>query len=256
MPGTLSGVRVLVTRPTDPESDFIALLEKRGAAVTSLPLVQIGPPPDERALQTAVDSAERFDWVAFTSAAGVDSFTRRRTHKLPGGVPKIAAVGPATARAIEASFGRAPDLIPARFSGEALADALLARGTIGTILIVQAADARPALSARLRNAGNAVTTVAAYSTVEVRPADLQERLAACDAVVLASPSAAHALVHGLGESRAIATLRGKLIACIGPVTLLEARGLGLHVEIVPEASTLPALVEALCAYYSSRPPKR
>lgn len=248
---------MLVTRPADPESDFIALLEERGAAVTSLPLIQIGPPPDERALQTAVDSAERFNWLAFTSAAGVDSFTRHRAQKLPEGVPKIAAVGPATARAIEAALGRTPDLIPAQFSGEALADALLAHGgTIGTILIVQALDAQPGLAARLRNAGNAVTAVAAYSTVEIRPADLEERLTACDVVVLASPSAAHALVHGLGDARAIATLRGKLVACIGPVTLLEARQLGLHVEIVPKASTLPALVEALCTYYSTRPPTR
>jgi uroporphyrinogen-III synthase len=144
--------------------------------------------------------------------------------------------------------------VPDHYTGEALADALIARTAARErILIVQAQDARPALAARLRGAGRDVTTIAAYSTVEVRPRDLDGQLRANEVVILASPSAARALVRGLGESRALAALRGKLIACIGPVTLLEARQLGLHVEIVPASSTLPALVEALCTYYSTRP---
>jgi uroporphyrinogen-III synthase len=257
MSGDLDGVRVLVTRPADPESDFIASLERRGAIVASLPLIEIGPPPDERALRAAVSSAEQFDWVAFASAAGVEGFVRRRERPLPAPRPQLAAVGPATARAIEASLGRSPDLVPERYSGEALADALNARTSATEhILIVQAEDARPALAARLRSAGRKVTTVAAYSTVEIRPRDLDEQLRANDVIVLTSPSAARALVHALGATRAAAMLRGKLVACIGPVTLFEARQLGLHVEVVPASSTLEALVEALCTYYSRRPPAR
>jgi uroporphyrinogen III methyltransferase/synthase len=54
----------------------------------------------------------------------------------------------------------------------------------------------------------------------------------------------------LGAS-AVESLRGTLLACIGPVTLMEARRSGLHVEIVPESATLASLVDALCAYYQS-----
>ena len=67
-------------------------------------------------------------------------------------------------------------------------------------------------------------------------------------IALASPSAVRALVHGVGDE--VARLRGKLIACIGPVTLAQARELGLHVEIHPESTTLSAVVEALCRYYT------
>ncbi|HXW51244.1 MAG TPA: uroporphyrinogen-III synthase [Candidatus Acidoferrales bacterium] len=250
-------MRVLVTRPTDPESDLVASLERHGATVDRLPLVEIGPPPDERALQAAVDAAESFAWIAFASSTGVESFARRRAQPLPRVLPHLAAVGPTTARALEAAFERAAEVVPEIYSGEALADALVERvAATESILVVQALDARPALTARLRGAGRSVTTIAAYSTVAVRPRDLHERLRSADAIVLTSPSAAHALVEALGGGTAAAALRGKLIACIGPVTLFEAHQLGLHVEVVPESSTFPALVEALCTYYSARPPAR
>jgi uroporphyrinogen III methyltransferase / synthase len=253
----LLGVRVLVTRPEDPDSEFVRLLEERGAAVQSLPLIALGPPPKESELASAIERAESFDWLVFTSAAGVASFSRRLRHALLSSKPHLAAVGPATARAVEVDLGRRVDLIPNQFSGEALADALLKRvAPSDRILVMQAADARPALAARLRGAGLQVETVAAYSTVAVRPPELEERISNTDVIALASPSAVHSLVQALGEARASAQLRGKLIACIGPVTLFEARQAGLHVEIVPKSTTLPALVDALCTYYLTRLPLR
>lgn len=253
----LEGVRVLVTRPAEHDSDLIRLLEERGAHVTSVPLIALGPPPDERALQAAVDRAQSFAWLAFTSAAGVESFAQRRKGPLPSSGTRLAAVGQATARAVEDALRRKVDVVPEKFSGEALADAILEHASRDErILILQAADARPALAARLRGAGLSVETVAAYSTVEVRAPDLTERIAQTDAIALASPSAVHSLVRALGGDRASARLRGTLLACIGPVTMFEARQLGLHVEIVPETATFAGLVDALCTYYTTRPPQR
>lgn len=253
----LRGIRVLVTRPAEPDSDFIRLLEERGAQVTSVPLIAIGPPPDERALQVAVDRAESFSWLVFASVAGVENFVRRRKAPLPRGTPHLAAIGVATARALEEALKRQADVVPRHFSGEALADAILARATPDEhILIVQASDARPALAARLRGAGLSVTTVAAYTTVELAPPDLTERIAQTDVIALASPSAVRSLVRALGAQSVSEKLRGKLLVCIGPVTLFEARHYGLHVEIVPETSTLVALVEALCTFYTTPPQAR
>jgi uroporphyrinogen-III synthase len=253
----LRGVRVLVTRPADPDSDFIRLLEERGAKVTSVPLIAIGPPPDERALQAAVDRASSFAWLVFTSAAGVESFARRRKGALPNSTPRLAAIGVATARALEEALERAPDVVPQQFSGESLADAILEQATMDErVLIFQASDARPTLAARLRGAGRTVETVPAYSTVELQVPDLAERIAQTDVIALASPSAVRSLVRAMGTAHAPAKLRGKLLVCIGPLTLFEARQFGLHVEIVPETTTLPALVDALCTFYSTQPPKR
>lgn len=219
-----------------------------------VPLIGIGPPPSEVALQGAVDRAQTFDWLVFTSAEGVDSFARRRSVPLPVELPKVAAIGTSTARAIEARLSREADLIPPQFSGESLADALIARAPrTERILIVAAHDARPALAARLRAAGFSVEEAAAYSTVELHPPDLENYIAQNDVITLASPSAVKSLVHALGDHYAAAKLRGKLLACIGPVTLFEARQHGLHVEVVPNSATMASMVEGLCSYYTARP---
>jgi uroporphyrinogen-III synthase len=245
----------LVTRPKEQDSTFIRLLEERGATVIRLPLLCIGPPPDERALRSAVERIESFDWLAFTSPAGVAGVARLRQN-IGGTRPRLAAVGPATARAIEETFGRSVDLVPERYCGEELAAALLARAQRGdSVLVMQAAEAQPALVARLRAAKLNVEAVAAYATLPERPPELEACIARADVITFASPSAVRSLVAALGEGTAAARLRGKPIACIGPVTLREARSAGLQVEILPASATAPSLVEALSSYWGRRQPR-
>lgn len=241
---------MLITRAPGQSADLSRALVERGANVTSAPLIHIGPPPSERALQTAVDRADSYDWLVFTSAAGVQALASRRGQPLRLGV-RIAAVGPATAAAVAERLSVIADLVPDRHGAGALGDALSRRARGGArVLIVAARDASPVLETTLRAAGLSVDKVDAYTTVEHAPSDLQARVAGCDVIALASPSAVRALARGLGGDRAGVVLRGKLVACIGPATLLEAREQGLHVEIVPERATLAALVEALCRYYT------
>ena len=245
----LAGVRVMVTRAAERSRELCDLLEGRGASVAVVPLIRIGPPPDEAALTAAVDAADSYAWIVFASTSGVESFARRR-HKPLGVNPQIAAIGPATSAAVADLLGRPPHVVPSRFVAEAVADALAEVASPGaTVLIVQAEDARPVLAEKLRAARFAVTAVAAYSTVAHAPADLQARLAAVDVVTLASASAVRSLVSALAPSPA-ESLRGRLIACIGPVTETEARRAGLAVELVPERSTVDGIVEALCRYYA------
>ncbi len=230
-------------------AEFVRLLEVAGAQVSSLPLIRIGPAPDEAALQDSINRADTFDWVAFTSAAGVEAFARRRGQKLDAQM-RIAAVGPATQKAVHEHLDMATEDLPAQFSSSALADTIKERAKpTDSILVVTARDASPVLVEKLRAAGFAVEKADAYTTVEVIPNDLPAHVAACDVITLASPSAVRALVHGLGADAA-ARLRGKLVACIGPVTLGEARQLGLHVEVVPADASLAAIVDALCRYYT------
>jgi len=243
---------VLVTRAPDQSADFARLLEGHGAHVTSIPLIQIGPPPDERALQEAIDRADAFDWLVFTSVAGVDAFSQRLRRPL-GKDLRIGVVGPATDDALFDRLGLRASVVPAHYSASALADAINRQvKALQSILVIVARGASPVLPAKLRNAGHRVEKVDAYSTVEAPPADLEAHVSKADVVTLASPSAVRALVRGLGGDAAGEKLRGKLLACIGPVTLFEARERGLHVEIVPEAATIPALIDALCRYYTTQ----
>jgi uroporphyrinogen-III synthase len=253
MPLPLTGVRVMVTRAADHSRELIDLLEGRGASVSVVPLIHIGPPPDEAGLQAAVDSADDYSWIVFASVNGVESFARRRRRAL-GVNPHIAAVGPATSEAVASLLGRPPHVVPARFVAEAVADALIDVASPGSsVLVVQAQDARPVLVQRLRAARFDVTAVAAYSTVSHAPADLESQIAGVDVVTLASASAVRSLVTALGGQSAAANIRGRLLACIGPVTETEARRSGLHVELTPDRSTVDGLVEALCRYYAAGP---
>jgi len=241
----------MVTRAADHARELIDLLEGRGATVEVVPLIHMGPPPHERALQEAIDAADDFAWIVFTSVNGVESFARRRKRAL-GVNPHIAAIGPATSEAVATQLGRPPHVVPPRYVAEAIAQALIEAASPGSsVLLVQAQDARPVLAHRLKLARFEVTAVAAYSTILQAPADLEARLGRVDVVTLASASAVRSLTEGLGNELAPSKLRGRLIACIGPITEAEARRAGLQVELTPERSTVDGLVEALCRYYES-----
>ena len=243
---------MLVTRARDQSAEFVRSLEQRGAHVTLVPLIRIGPPPDERALQEAIDKADGYDWLVFTSAAGVDAFVQRRQQTLREKL-RIAVVGPATKRALLDTLGVRANVMPAQHSASALADAINQHAKAPqSVLLMTARDASPVLAAKLREASHRVDKIDAYTTVEAPPADLEVQVNKSDVVTLASPSAVRALVNGLGGDAAIAKLRGKLLACIGPVTLFEARERGLYVEIVPGDATIPALIDALCRYYTTQ----
>jgi uroporphyrinogen-III synthase len=239
----------MVTRPAAQSRDLIDLLEGRGASVEVVPLIHIGPPPDAAAFQAAVDEADSFAWIAFTSVNAVEAFARAR--KRPLGVnPHIAAVGPATSQAVAMHLGRPPHVVPKRFVAEAVAEALAeVASAASTILVVQAEDARPVLVQKLRRARFSVKPVAAYSTVLQPPRDVERFIARVDVITLASPSAVRSLLSGLGKEPAL-KLRGRLLACIGPVTEAEARRSGLHVELTAERATIDGIVEALCRYYA------
>lgn len=208
-----------------------------------MPLIRIVPPPDERALAAAAARTD-FDWIAFTSVHGVEAFARERDSGRTA-PSKFAAVGPATARAIRAAFGRSTDLMPASHTGSALGAALAAVMKAGErVLLVQALDARPDALESLAGAGCAVETVAAYATLEEPPADIGDAIRDADVIVIASGSAARSLRLGLGAATASA-LAPKIVACIGPVTESEARHAGIPVTLVPREYTMNGVIDIL-----------
>jgi uroporphyrinogen-III synthase len=242
--GPLRGVRVLLTRAPAAGHEASNRLRELGADVRELPLIRIGAPPDERALAAAART--KFDWLAFASVQGVSAFVRY-VDRPQAVTAKLAAVGPATARAIHAAFGRPVDLMPASHTGGDLGVALAAAVQPGErVLLVQALDARPELLEMLAGAGCDVETVAAYTTLEEPPAELADAIRETDVIVVASGSAVRSLRSGLGDA-ANSALSGKTVVCIGPVTAEEARHVGIPVTIVPEKYSMSGVIDALIA---------
>ena len=101
----LLGRRIGITRPDAQADDVIARCLELGAEPILMPLIQILPPDDWRAVDEKLDQLDQYDWLVFTSVNGVRFFRERlqATGQPPDSLPprRVAAIGPATARAIK-----------------------------------------------------------------------------------------------------------------------------------------------------------
>jgi uroporphyrinogen III methyltransferase/synthase len=261
----LFGKRVLLTRAREQASETAEQLRAQGAEPVVVPAIEIHPPADAEPLRRALAALRsgHYAWVAFTSSNGVE---RTWGELVASGADaravapaKVAAIGPATARALEKRGIRA-DVVAKEFRGEGLADAMLetmglggvaGRGT--RVLLARAAQARDALPEALRAAGCQVDVVPAYET-HAPPPDVAEGLVRdlqagrVDAVAFTSSSTVNNLCDLLGP-QAPSLLAGVRVAAIGPITRDTASERGLRVDVVPAQYTVPALVAALAESY-------
>jgi uroporphyrinogen III methyltransferase/synthase len=252
----LVGRRILVTRPRAQAGEVATALEDLGAEVELFPTIEIAPAPDAGALDRAVADAGTYDWIVFTSVNGVRVFFERMAalgrdvRELA--TTRIAAIGPETASELERRLVR-PAVVPAEYRAEGLLVVLGEEAIRGRrVLLPRAAGARAVLPDTLRARGAVVDEVVAYAAVPPPTADVEGLRAlieadALDAITFTSSSTVRNFAALLGEDamRTLARRARPLVACIGPVTAETARELGLRVDVVPDAYTVPALVGAL-----------
>lgn len=158
--------RVLVTRAPNGGSLLAERLSAEGCDPVLIPAIEIVPPSSFATLDAALATLDTFAWLLFTSANAVEVFASR-WKGTP--VPRLAAIGAATARALE-QIGLRADLVPLQAVAESLADALLpyarqAGGAPTRFLLIRAEEARELLPETLRAAGAEVTVAPAYRTV-------------------------------------------------------------------------------------------
>jgi uroporphyrinogen-III synthase len=190
---------------------------------------------------TSLRPLREFDWIAFSSANGARMFwarldaNQRAAFRLHRG---IAAVGPATARAV-AGVGGTAALTAPEFVAESLAAAL---GEVHgkRILWPRAAGARSVLSDRLRERGAEVVEQVLYDTVALPvPDETRELILSADAITFTSPSAVRAFAACFGID-----VKPKIV-CIGPVTAAAAAEANLDVTGVARVFNLDGVVVAL-----------
>ena len=248
---------IVITRAVHQAGELKALLEAAGFRTLLYPAIAIQPPEDARALDTALRQARTYHWLIFTSANAVEAVARRlEALRLGPDIlqgPSIAAVGPATARAVERRLGLDVALIPPKAVGESLLDALpIPPGQ--RVLLPRAAKARDVLPDGLRARGIQVDVVPAYETVlgqggDDLPAAL--RTGQVDAITFTSPSTVRNTLIRLEREAGLGAeaLARVAVACIGPVTAEAAKQAGLQVDVIPEQYTSRGLVAALKAFF-------
>jgi uroporphyrinogen III methyltransferase / synthase len=256
----LAGKRVLVTRAEAQAGEAANLLRDKGASPVIVPTIVLGPPDDPSLAAHAVLRLGDYDWVAFTSANGVErtlealSDAGKNAGTLAGN--KIAAVGPATALALT-KRGIAVDLVAKESHGEGLAKEMLALASPPRRLVLfRAQVAREAFPEAMRAAGCTVDVVPVYATLpapglSATLAGLFSAADGLDAALFSSGSTVTHVCDALGPE-ATTKLAKVVVAVIGPVTREAAETRGVRVDVEADPRTLPALVEALEAYFAGR----
>ncbi len=249
----LAGRRIVITRRAEQAVELRRALEARGATVLEFPTIALAPPRSWRRVDAAIDHLHDYNWVIFTSANGVESFAARLRGKgkTMSALSRalIAAIGPATARALRAR-GLRVRVVPEEYRAEGLIKALSGVQWRGKhVLLARAAMARQVLPRELRRKGARVDVVEVYRTVA--PQDSREQINKLiihrkpDAITFTSSSTVRNFCALLGRSRAQRALRNVTVATIGPVTSRTARALGLRVTVEAKPYTMAGLVSAL-----------
>lgn len=251
----LTGVRVLVGRARHQAGALSTELRKLGATVLEIPFIEIRKPRSFKPLDSALQNLTSYDWLILTSVNGVEAMWERlaklRLAKTTLKSLRIAAIGPATKKAIE-QRGVKVDVVPKEYVAESVVRSLhkLVKGN--RVLLVRAKVARDVIPTELRKAGAHVDVVEAYETVV--PESSRTRLRAALAnprhrphvVTFTSSSTVRNFVELLhSRGKRTAGLQGILMASIGPVTSSTLRELGLRVDIAAKEFTIPGLVEAI-----------
>jgi uroporphyrinogen III methyltransferase/synthase len=253
----LQGKTILLTRPLAQAGELSDMLRRSGAEPVVIPAIEIAPPEDFGPLDDLLRQASGADWLVFTSTNAVAAVVSRLwdlgldLRALAG--PRLAAVGARTAQSLEEHLLRV-DLIPAEYTTEALAQALIAPGVAGKkVLIPRSAQGTELLREELCQAGAEVLVAPAYRTLPVTGnAERLREAVRCgppDAVVLTSSSCVHSFVRAVGPG-GLAALRGRaVIACIGAVTAETARACGLEPTVVATESSAAGIHGALVAAF-------
>lgn len=248
--GPLAGRLVIVTRPEGQGAELCALVRAAGGRCRHLPVIRIGPPADPGPLVAALGRLDLFDWIVFASANGVEAFCDRlRTSGRDGrafGTARLAAIGPATRRSLEAA-GHVCDLMPGEYHSEGLLAAFRDLPAGGRFLLVRADRGRDVLRHGLEGAGHHVEEVVAYASEAVERLDSSEEAALASAVTpwltVTSAAIAAAGVRLFGR-----WIRGWRIASLSPVTSAALRRFGLEPTVEAADATAAGLMAAIISH--------
>ncbi len=256
----LKGKRVVITRAAEQSHALVQALRDAGAMSIVLPMVAFGPPDDLSKLDAAIRAASGFDWIFITSQNALRAIQERCQElgadvtKILSGV-RIAAVGPATADALERA-GLNVAYTAAKHQGVSLAEELAEQVKAKRVLLPRSDRANSELVGVLNGLGAEVTEVIAYRTLlpGSGDSDAAQRVVreGADAVLFFSPSSVHHLSDILGRDLFLAFSRQALFAAIGPVTAEALHAAGVGRVVLAGDTTVRAILQALANTFSEQ----
>jgi uroporphyrinogen-III synthase len=254
----LRGKRIIVTRAVEQSESLLSALRESSAIPVLLPMVSFAPPGDPSPLDDALKNLKNFDWVFLTSQNALRAMLDRSAllslplTELIADV-RIAAVGPATADAVERA-GLEITYVAQKHQGVSLAEELGERVRGKKIFLPRSDRANQDLVETLHHLGAAVTEVIAYKTVRPNQNEnihyAAELEIGADAILFFSPSAVHHLQELLGAAKFVIMSRTVAFIAIGPVTEKSLRAAGVERIITSKDTHAPAVLAALSEFFT------
>lgn len=250
----LAGIRVLVGRAKHQAGSLSKELRSLGADVLEIPFIEIRKPRSFKPLDSALRTLHTYDWLILTSVNGVEAMWERldkarsgQVDLAPEALPRIAAIGPATKKAIE-ERGLQVDVVPKEYVAESVVRSLKSKVKGKRVLLVRAKVARDVIPRELRKAGADVDVVEAYETVIPKASRTRLRVVLKNpnqrphVITFTSSSTVKNFIQLVGRKP---NLRGIMNASIGPVTSETLREHSFAVDIAAREFTIPGLVAAI-----------
>jgi len=242
----------LVGRARHQASALATGLEAQGAKVLSIPFIEIRPPKSYKPLDNALKNLHQYDWLILTSVNGVETLhsriTKLRTKKRDFHHLRIAAIGPATKKAIR-TYGLTVHTVPKEYVAESVVESLRNKVKGKRVLLARAKVARDVIPRELRQLGARVDVVEAYETVLPQRSRAQLRAVfkdpkqRPDVITFTSSSTVRNFSKLLGKRPGL--LKDVCLASIGPITSATLRELGMRADIQAKEYTIPGLIKAI-----------
>ena len=217
-----------------------------GAEVLELPSICTVPVEDNGRLYEAFEKLDTYQWIIFTSPAGVEIFfdemDRKEMDVRSLGQAKIAAIGEGTKKKLKEHHLLA-DFVPGVYDGDTLG-AELAKELQGNekILIPRAEAGNKKLTELLEQTGAKVDDIATYTTCYEKSRLIDEKkeleTGSVDCVVFTSASTVKGFVE---DTKGLDYTKVKA-ACIGKQTKAAADAYGMQTRMAKKA-TIESLIE-------------
>jgi uroporphyrinogen III methyltransferase/synthase len=242
----LFGKKVLLTRDLAGNAVFACKLAARGACAISCPTYEIKDLTGKKEFKPLVDNIKNFDWVFFTSPAGVKLFfnalERLNKDARIFASAKIACIGSETANALE-DFNIKADFVPKKFTSSDLAKEFIKKHKPNgkKILLL-----RSAMAEKLELAGAKVKNISIYTAEKLSQNCHPERSEGAingnfDWLTFASSFAAKCFFEDIDPK----DIQKVKIASIGPVVTETLKKIGIKPVVEAKVHTIDGLIEAM-----------
>lgn len=243
----LSGCDIVITRPVNVNGTLKQKLINEGANVIELPSIYTEKISKNERLKEAIQNLPEYNWIVFTSQAGVNIFfdeliiAQKDVRSLSKA--KFACIGNTTAGALR-NRGFIAEIIPKEFSGKCLGKTLAQTALADDkILIPRAGLGTEDLINELNKKCKFIDDIAIYDTLyQDSIIDLSQKYdeGKIDYTVFTSASC----VRGFVKAQRSTDMTKVLGVCIGNATANEAKNNNIE-SLISKEATLDSIVECI-----------